>query len=65
MADAIKPQSDGVELELANGETVRPVLETDDGERLIANRIWTMSETITFGRDADDRHVTMSFEVQE
>jgi hypothetical protein len=65
MPDAIKPMFDGVELELESGETIRPVLESDDGQRLFANRVWTSSETITFGRDADDTHVTLTFEVQE
>jgi len=65
MPDGIKPQSDGVELELESGETVRPVLETQDGERLFANRVWVGEETIVFGRDADDHHVKLTFEVQE
>lgn len=63
MPDGIKPQSDGIVLELESGETVRPVLETEDGDRLFANRIWEGEETAVYGTDADDSHVTLTFEV--
>lgn len=59
--DSIHPMSDGMELELADGRRVRPVLETEDGERVYANRIWTDEEEAVYGRDADDYHVKLSF----
>ena len=57
--------SDGIELELDSGETVRPVFETDDGERLFANRVWVDEETAAYGPNADDIHFTVSFEVED
>jgi len=65
MPEGINPRSDGVELELASGETVRPVLESEGGERLFANRVWVDEETIVFGRDAGDHHTKLTFEVQD
>jgi len=65
MTEGIKPMSDGVELELSGGDTVRPVFKTKDGDRLMANRVWVDSETIVFGRGCDDHHIELTFEMQD
>jgi len=60
---SINMKSDGIELKLADGRTVRPVLEDGASEqRLIANEVYIAPEFARYGKDADDGMVYVSFE---
>lgn len=56
--------SDGIELELADGRTVRPVIKPpdDDADRWHANAVADVDGYAIYGPEVDDNRVAVWFE---
>lgn len=60
---SINMKSDGIELELADGRTVRAVVSDCETEkRLMANAVWVDDKFARYGKDADDATAFLWFE---